>query len=94
MASVEARPRRYLRLGEAQTANSMQMTVAVSGECSRRLLLQLVGGNASEAEEREVVLLLRTLGERFERHAQLSESPHVVVAAVAVAVGLPLDGLP
>jgi hypothetical protein len=70
----------------------MQMTVAGSGECSRQLLLRLVGGNASEAEEQEEVLLLRLLGERFERHAQLSGSPPV--EAAAVAVGLPLDGLP
>jgi hypothetical protein len=81
---------RYLRLGEARTVSLMQM--AGSGEYSRRLLQRLVGGNANEAEEREAALLSRTLGERFERHAQLSENPPVVVAAAAV--GLLSLGLP
>lgn len=70
--------------------------MAGSGECSRRSLLRLVRGNASEAEEREAVLLLRTLEERFERHAQLSENlPVVADAAAAAAVVGPLSiGLP
>lgn len=68
----------------------MQMAVG-SGRCSRRSLLRLVRGNASEAEEQEAALLLRTLGQHFEQHAQLSGSPLVVAAAVAV--GLPSVGL-
>ena len=84
MASVEASPRHYLKLGGAQTVGSMQMVG--SGECSRLLLPQLVGGIACEVEEQGVALLLSTSEQRSERHAQLSESPLVVDAVAAVCL--------
>jgi hypothetical protein len=84
MASVEASPRRYLKLGGAQTVGSMQMVG--SGECSRLLPPQLVGGIAREVEEQGVALLLSTSEQRSERHAQLSESPLVVDAVAAVCL--------
>jgi len=64
---------------------SMQM--AGLGECSRRSLLQLVRANEYEAEEQGEALLLKTSEQCSEQHAQLSENPPAVAAAVAV--GLP-----
>jgi hypothetical protein len=84
MASAEAALRRYLKLGGAQTVGSMQM--AGSGECSRQSLPQLVGGIAREVEEQGAALLLGTSEQCSERHAQLSGSPLVVGAVVAVCL--------
>lgn len=84
MASVEEPPRRYLKLGGAQTVGSMQM--AGSGECSRQSLPQLVDGIAFEVEEQGAALLSSTSEQCSERHAQLSGSPLVVGAVAAVCL--------
>jgi hypothetical protein len=84
MASVEAQPRHYLKLDGAQTVGSMRMVG--SGECSRPSLPQLVGGIAREVEEQGAALPLNTSQQCSERHAQLSESPLVVGAVVAVCL--------
>ena len=86
MASVEAPPHRYLKVGGAQTVGSMRE--AGSNERSRQLLPQLVGGTAREVEEQGAALLLNTSQQHSERHVQLSGNPLVVVRDV-VAVCLP-----
>ena len=84
MASVEAPPRHYQKLGGVQTVGSMQM--AGSGECSRQSLPQLVHGIACEVEEQGAALLLSASEQCSGRHAQLSGSPLVADAVVAVCL--------
>jgi len=86
MGAVEARPRHYLGLGEARTTRSKQTMMAGSGEHSRQSLLRMVDEDATEDEEQEVALLLRTSAVRYGRHARLYATPLVVAAAVAVVL--------